>query len=328
MRISFAGGGTDVSPYPQERSGCVLSATISKYSFTSLKLLDSRMVKISSHGTQRAVVLSCVEEAVLDGEFDLAKTVLMEFSPQRGIDLFFRNDVPPRSGLGSSAAGFVSLIGAFDAAFGHRLTKHEIAELAFKIERERLKVRGGKQDQFASAYGGINFMEFNANGVEVKSLCIGRGTLNELEKNLVLVFTKEREKHGTDIIEDQTDSFRSGSSTVGGALDAAKQTAIEMKGCLLKGDLERFGQLLHKGWEEKKKYSTHITTPFIDGLYDAARKEGAIGGKITGAGGGGYMIFYCEPDREIAVRERLTQLGAIPVPFSFEFNGLESWKVE
>lgn len=328
VRISFAGGGTDVSPYPEEKGGCVLSATINKYSFTSLGIHDKGFIKLHSHDSPE-VMLQSVEDAVLDGNFDLAKTVLMEMKPEKGVDLFFRNDVPPRSGLGSSAAGFVSLLGAYAHAFGRKLSRKRIAELAFELERNRLKVKGGKQDQFASAYGGMNFIEFcGGNKVKVNRLNLSRGTLNELEKNMVLVFTSQRASHGTDIISDQTKSYVDGKSAVTSALDAAKEIALEMKSRLKEGDLEGFGKALGQGWAEKKKYSSLVSTPFIDSLYSEAIASGAIGGKITGAGGGGYMLFYCYPDKEIFVRNRLEELGAVPVPFSLEFKGLETWGVD
>ncbi len=327
VRISFAGGGTDVSPYPEEKGGCVLSATINKYSFTSLSLLDSRHIKMKSHGS-RELILNSVEEAVLDGNFDLAKSVIMEMRPERGLELFFRNDVPPRSGLGSSAAGFVSLLGAFTSAFGKKVSKDEIAQMAFELERNRLHVKGGKQDQYASAFGGLNFIEFKGKKVKVNPLNASKATISELEKNLVLVFTQERSRHGTDIIADQTKSYVERDEGVSFALDSAKQIAIEMKGCLKKGDLEQFGELLARGWAEKKKYSPHISNPFIDRLYSGAISAGAIGGKITGAGGGGYMVFYCHADREIMVKEKLESLGAKAVPFSFDFSGLQTWEVD
>lgn len=327
VRISFAGGGTDVSPYPEQKGGCVLSAAINKYSFTTLQQGKGTDIKLGSHD-RKELFLKSIEDAVLDGNFDLAKTVITEFNPDSGIELFFRNDVPPRSGLGSSAAGFVSLIGAFNAAFGKKLTRHEIAELAFDMERNRLKVKGGRQDQFASAYGGISFIEFSGNKTLVNPLKPGSGTLDELEKGLVLVFTGERKKDGTDIIAEQTNSLISGDRSVSAALDSAKQIAIDMRSALKSGDLEGFGNLLDQGWREKKKYGPSITTPFIDSLYSAAKGAGAIGGKITGAGGGGYMVFYCHSDRETFVREKLESLGAVNVPFSFDFKGLETWKTE
>ncbi|HLC79209.1 MAG TPA: GHMP kinase [archaeon] len=326
VRISFAGGGTDVSPYPEERGGCVLSATINQYSYTSLKAHGKNHIKLNSNESQ-GLILQSIEDIVLDGNFDLAKTVLLEMRPKSGMELFFRNDVPPRSGLGSSAAGFVSLLGAYAEAFGKKFSRHEIANLAFDLERNKLKVKGGKQDQFASAYGGVNFIEFKKGEVNVSPLNLSAPTLNELEKNMVLVFTSKRQNNGSDIISDQTKSYVGGEKGVSGALDAAKQITLEMKSALEKCDLEEFGGLLHKGWEEKKKYSQLISTPFIDKLYDAALVAGAIGGKITGAGGGGYMLFYCYPDKEIAVKEKLESLGARNVPFSLEFKGLETWRL-
>ncbi len=327
VRISLAGGGTDVSPYPQEHGGCVLSATINKYSFTSLKVTDSSFIKLDSHDSKE-LILQSVQDAVLDGNFDLAKSVLMEFQPSKGLELFFRNDVKPRSGLGSSGAGFVSILGAYGNAFGQHFSRHEIAELALELERKRLKVQGGKQDQFASAYGGINFIEFNGDTVHVRPMELTKGCKNELEKQLVLVYTRDRQTQGGDIIASQTQGYLDKKKGVLEAFHSTKQIALEMRECLKKNDLEGFGKLLHRGWTEKKKYSPLISNPFIDSLYDASQKAGAIGGKLTGAGGGGYMLFYCYPDREIKVREALEKAGATWIPFSFEFDGLQTWEVE
>tara|TARA_Y100000310_G_scaffold219097_1_gene220498 strand:- start:113 stop:1123 length:1011 start_codon:yes stop_codon:yes gene_type:complete len=327
VRISFAGGGTDVAPYSEEKGGCVVSTTINKYSYTSLSLTGSDKIKMNSHDSEE-LILKSFEDCIIDGQYDLAKCVLMEMQPTKGLELFFRNDVVPRSGLGSSAAAFVSLLGAFNEAFDLGKKKHELAQMAFDLERNRLKVKGGKQDQFASSYGGFNFIEFKNNEVKVSPLNMSRNTLNELEKSIVLVFTKPRETQGHDIISDQTKSLEQGNKDTINAFDAAKQNALEMKSALEKTDLEKFGMLLDSGWEEKKKYSKFITNQFIDKLYSEAKNAGAIGGKLSGAGGGGHMVFYCYPDKEIQVKEKLESLGAKIIPFSFESQGLESWSVK
>ena len=327
VRLSFAGGGTDVSPYPEEREGCVVSTTINKYSYTSLKITQDSQIKMNSHDSEE-LILKSFEDCVINGHYDLAKSVLMELKPKEGIECFFRNDVVPRSGLGSSAAAFVSLIGVFNNAFDLGKSKHEIAELAFDLERNRLKVKGGKQDQFASVNGGFNFIEFKKDEVIVNPLNLSESTLTELEKNMVLIFTKPREIEGHDIIVDQIKSVESKDKSVLDAFDSAKQIALQMKSDLNSGDLEGFGQLLDKGWTEKKKYSKYISNPFIDKLYKKAIEKGAIGGKISGAGGGGHMVFYCYPDKEIQVKETLVSLGATIIPFSFESKGLQTWSVK
>ncbi|MDO8428990.1 MAG: GHMP kinase [Candidatus Diapherotrites archaeon] len=327
VRISFAGGGTDVSPYPEEKGGCVLSSTIDKYSFTTLKWnKKSNVIRLDSTHSDE-VFLESIERAVFDGKYDLAKAVLLEIKPTQGLELFFRNDVPPKSGLGSSAAGFVSLLGAFNIALKQKLSIHEIAEMAFKLEREYLKVKGGKQDQFASAYGGINFIEFKKNETKVYPLKLKKEAIFELEKNLVMVYAADRNNRGQDVLKDQIKSVQTHKKQVMTALDESKQLAVEMKKALQKQKLNEFGELLHAGWMAKKKYSKFISTPFIDKLYTKARQAGALGGKITGAGGGGHMIFYCKPDTEIKVRKQLELMGAIPVPFAFEFQGLQTWNI-
>jgi len=326
VRISFAGGGTDVFPYSEEKGGCVISTSINKYSFTSLNINDSNSIKLGSN-THKDIILDLVEEVVLDGKFDLAKCVIAEMKPEKGMNLFFRNDVVPRSGLGSSAAAFVSLLGAFTKAYNKNWSKEEIAKMAFDFERNKLKINGGKQDQYASAIGGLNFIEFKENSVKVNPLNLTSGTMNELEKNIVLVFTQKRESQGNDILSDQINSVENKNKDVVSALDVAKQITINMKSALKNSDLEQFGRLLHEGWIEKKKYSKMVSNPFIDKLYEKAISVGAIGGKISGAGGGGHMIFYCYPDKEVKVQQKLESLGAKVIPFSFEFKGLQTWRV-
>ena len=258
----------------------------------------------------------------------LASVVKKMHRGAQGVDLRLRGDVPPRSGLGSSASAFVALIGIFNYILREtRMTDYEIAEMAYKLEREELGNKGGRQDQYAAVFGGLNFIEFRGNDfVRVNPVRMKRDHLLELEKNLILVHVMERKRSG-DIISDQVKSYVSGKREVVEALHAVKALAEETHRALRKGDLNRFGELLHEGWVQKKKFSPMITNRRLDRIYSLALKNGAIGGKINGAGGGGHMIFYCESGREEDVMRALTGAGAYVRSFSFDMQGLQTWEV-
>src|SRR5438093_3501943 len=294
LRLSFGGGGTDVSPYADTRGGCVLNATISRYVYGTLVPKSERSVGFRSfdYGT----VVYWTEEAHFgfDGEMDLAKGVLKRFEFDKlrsnGFDLFVHADAPPNSGLGSSSTFTVALIGLFRELLGLPITSGGMAKLAYEIERNDVGIKGGRQDQYAAAFGGFNFMEFHGEEVIVTPLRISEFVINELEYNLLLCFTGSRETQP--IIEDQMESTKQENAAPLAAMDKSKEIAMEMKDALLGGDLDRFGDMLHAGWLQKQKMAPGITTPRIDELYEEARKAGAIGGKITGAGGGGHMMLY------------------------------------
>jgi D-glycero-alpha-D-manno-heptose-7-phosphate kinase len=259
---------------------------------------------------------------------DLIKAVVKNMNTSgQGLNIFLRNDIPPKSGLGSSASCFVALIGLFDHMNQERkMTRHEIADMAYKLERAELGITGGYQDQYAAAFGGLNYIEFEGHHVRVNPIRIKKDHLMELEKHLVLAHISERGTSG-DIIKDQQKSYSEKKASVVDAMDMVKQAAEEMRTALIKGDLNRFGELLHEGWEAKKGFSPLITTPKIDQLYELARKHGAIGGKITGAGGGGHFLFFCSPNKEQIVREKLEQAGAKPLEFTLDNKGLQTWGV-
>lgn len=328
MRISFAGGGTDVSPYTEEHGGCVVSATINKYAWSSLELLDESQICLKDSHTE-TIKYDSVDDLEYGSPIDLLYAVVKSMhSGGEGLNLVLRGDVPPRSGLGSSAAAFVSVIGAFNHMRREsRMTDYEIAELAYKLEREELGNKGGRQDQYTSVFGGINFIEFMGDDfVRVNPLRIKRDYLLELEKNLILAYVMERSTSG-DIITDQVKSYVKGKKGVVDALHSVKGLAEETHRALRKGDLYRFGRLLHEGWVEKKKFTPLMTNDYIDKIYDVARRHGALGGKISGAGGGGHMIFYCESGREEDVARKLTEAGVMVRSFSFDMQGLATWEV-
>jgi len=328
LRISFAGGGTDVPPYPEREGGCVLNATIDNYAWGSLRPREDGRIRIES--IDLGILLDCPvdSELVLDGQLDLVKATIVRLQAQnsRGFDVFLHSDVPPGSGLGSSSALIVGLVGLVKEFKSLPMTDYEIAHLAYVIEREDLQIKGGHQDQYAASFGGFNFIEFYGEQVIVNPLRIHQDTVNELEHNLLLCYTgtTRRSDH---IIEDQTKRFEEKQEDALKALRDQKQLAIDMKNALLGRRLPDFADLLHSAWESKKNLSPRISNTVIDEMYETARKTGAIGGKITGAGGGGYMLLYCEFEKKHKVADAMKKLGATTTEFAFESRGLQTWRI-
>ncbi len=328
LRISFVGGGTDVPPYVEERGGVVLSATIDKYAYGSLRLRDDPNITVQSLDYD-IVAKYHLDDLQYDGELDLVKAVIknMNNGHKQGLDFFIHSDAPPGSGLGSSSTMVVALIGLIKHWQRLPLTNYEIAELAYRIERKDLGIRGGMQDQYAAVFGGFNFMEFGPSAVIVNPLRVDTETINELEYNLLLCYTG-RTRLSANIITTQVDAYVRREAEVLSAMDELKKITIEMKNALLQGRLTDFGLLLHQAWINKKKMARQITNSTIDTLYDTARKHGALGGKILGAGGGGYLLLYCEFDKKHSVAEELEKLGGQVVEFTFEHRGLQTWEVK
>jgi D-glycero-alpha-D-manno-heptose-7-phosphate kinase len=328
LRVSFAGGGTDVPPFPQTEGGCVLSAAINKYAFGTLCPRENGQIRIESLDFGLSIEYDLQTELTYDGKLDMAKAAIRNLGGQScsGFDLFLHTDVPPGSGLGSSSTLMVTLVGLLKEFKNLPLTNYQIAELAYTLERTELNIKGGLQDQYAATFGGFNFIEFCDNHVIVNPLRISQDTINELEHNLLLCFTGTTRVSGS-IISDQTERYeRSEKDTVMG-LRAQKQLALELKDDLLRARLDDFGDRLNTAWEYKKKLSPKISNPTIDEIYSEARKAGALGGKIMGAGGGGFMLFYCRFDKKHKIAERLKQMGVSLSDFAFEAHGLQTWRV-
>ena len=307
LRLSFGGGGTDVSPYADTHGGCVLNATISRYVYGTLVPKSERSIGFRSFDYGTVVYWTEEEHFQFDGQMDLVKGVLKRFELDKfrtdGFDLFVHADAPPGSGLGSSSTFTVALIGLFRELLGLPITSNGMAQLAYDIERNDVGIKGGRQDQWAAAFGGFNFMEFNGEEVVVTPLRLSEYLINELEYNLILCFTGSRESQP--IIDSQMESAKQEKRTARRDGPGKGDRLRNEKGAS-RGDLDRFGEMLHEGWVRKEKMAKGITTPRIDELYEEARKAGAIGGKITGAGGGGHLLLYCPFNKRHIVRERLS----------------------
>ena len=328
LRISFAGGGTDVSPYPEERGGAVLNATINRFAYaTLLAQSGGGSTKVHSLDFDVEAEYRAPQDFVFNGELDLVKAVLRHFHrADSEFEIFLHSDAPPRTGLGSSSTMTVALAALFQRFLRLPLTTYEVAELAYRIERIELGDPGGRQDQYAAAFGGFNFIEFSARSTVVNPLRIDPEVLNELAYRLMLCYTGVT-RYAGQIIESLTCAYRSGRRETVEALDHTKQLALDMKKELLTGNLDAMGRLLHEGWEAKKRFTEAVSNPAIDRFYDRARAAGALGGKLTGAGGGGDLLLFCDFRRRQEVAKAVSAAGGRIVDFAFCPEGVQSWNV-
>ena len=331
LRIGLAGGGTDVSPYSDLYGGAILNASISMFAYASIEPREKGKVILQS--IDRNVAQEYDSRSALDtnGELSLIKAICNRISKDygplpQGFKLTTSVDAPSGSGLGSSSTLVVAVVGAFTEWLGLPLGEYDIAHLAYEIERIDMKMAGGKQDQYAATFGGINFMEFSdGDKVIVNPLRIKADYLRELEHNLVLYYTGTS-RLSSAIITHQVENVRLKKEEPIQAMHELKEQAVRMKEALLKGNFGILGELLDFGWQHKKKISDNITNPVIDDIYTTALQAGATGGKLSGAGGGGFMCFYCPGNTRHAVIKALTPFGGEFRRYQFEENGLTVWK--
>lgn len=330
LRISFGGGGTDVPPYCDEKGGAILNATINRYAYATIGTTDDNRFTVRSLDYDATVSYDINDSFIYDGQLDLAKGVLDYFRRKNGfkngLEVYLHNDAPPGSGLGSSSAITVALITSIKEYLREPLDSYQIAELAYQIERVDVGIKGGKQDQYASAFGGFNFIEFKDNVTVVHPLRLRQDILCELEYSLVFAYIGGQHFSGQ-ILEKQINNYRNRQQKAVNAMDKLKDLAYDIKNALLRGEYRKFGELLEESWHCKKDMAEGISNPWIDEVYDEARKAGALGGKISGAGGGGFMFFYCDPRRKFAVQERIKKVGAQLVNFSFTKEGAQAWTI-
>lgn len=300
--------------------------------YATLRPREDGVATVQSLDYGEQVDFEVEEPIVLDGRLDLPKAaiarVLGHGGARRstGFDLFLHSSAPPGSGLGSSSAVVVAVIALVASHLAIDLTPHEVAELATRLEREDLGIPGGLQDQYAAAFGGFNFMEFHARRVVVYPLRVRDSTVHELEHNTLLAYTGHA-RVSDHIIEDQVRRFEHGEPDSTTALRAQKEIAHAMKEALLRGEVADFGALLGEAWTQKRRMSDRIATPLIDEAVEVALRSGALGAKVTGAGGGGHMVFVCEFERKHVVAERLLGLGLSVSEFTFSREGVTTWQV-
>ena len=332
LRIGLAGGGTDVSPYSDQYGGAILNATINKFAYASILPKDDGKIIFRAVDRKEIVSVAACKELELDGKLDLLKgiynRIIKQYHPSPlSFELITCVDAPPGSGLGSSSTLVTAVIGAFVEWLQLPLGEYDIARLAYQIERIDLNYAGGKQDQYAATFGGINFMEFYAEDkVIVNPLRIKNEVLKELAFSLVLYYTGTSRLSSTIIAKQQNNISRNSPKPME-AMHRTKKMTILMKEALLKNELNTMGEILKTGWEFKKQMAAGISNPAIDEIYQAALLSGASGGKISGAGGGGFMFFYCPGNTRYEVIETLHKFGGSIHPFQFTEKGLTSWTI-
>ncbi|MGB4205965.1 MAG: dehydrogenase [Bacteroidales bacterium] len=332
LRLGLAGGGSDVAPYSDLYGGAILNATINMYAYATIIPRNDGKIVLNSYDSKQSIELKAEKTLAINGKLDLHKgvynRVIKDYVHKPlAFELTTFVDAPPGSGLGTSSTMVVSILGAFTEWLKLPLGEYDIARLAYEIERIDLGMAGGKQDQYAATFGGVNFMEFfKDNKVIVNPLRIRSTYLNELSYSLILFYT-ETSRLSSKIIEQQVKNVLHNKVESIEAMHQLKNQAIMMKEALLKGDLDEMGHILDFGWHYKKQMADDITNEQLDHIYETARKAGASGGKISGAGGGGFMIFYCPENTRVKVIQELEKLGGRVRRYEFTTMGLSTWTV-
>jgi D-glycero-alpha-D-manno-heptose-7-phosphate kinase len=332
LRIGLAGGGTDVSPYSDIYGGAILNASISLYAHANIQPIEENAIIVQAWDRHEEQRFEWNNKLPIDGKLDLLKGVYNRIQhdygvPLTGFKLSTYVDAPAGSGLGTSSTLVVAIIGAFAEMLRLPLGEYDIAHYAYNIERNDLKLAGGKQDQYAATFGGVNYMEFyEGDKVIVNPLRIRQQYLNELENNLVLYFTSTSRESAT-IINEQVKNVNEKNEKSIEAMHQLREQARMMKEAILKGRLHEIGEILDFGFEQKRQMAQNISNTSIDEIYSTAKKAGATGGKISGAGGGGFMTFYCPGNCRYKVIEELEKFGGQHKNYQFTQQGLNSWTV-
>lgn len=335
MRIGLAGGGTDVSPYSDIYGGAILNATLSLYAHATIEPLDDGTIILQGVDRKEEQRFEAGVESgslPIDGKLDLLKGVYNRIRKEygwtgKGFRLSTFVDAPAGSGLGTSSTLVVAIIGVFVEMLKLPLGEYDVAHLAYDIERKDLLMAGGRQDQYAATFGGVNYMEFYKDDkVIVNPLRVKQQYLFELENNLLLYYTATS-RESARIIEVQSRNVVDKKESSIEAMHQLKHQAVLMKEALLRGRIHEIGEILDFGFRQKQRMAEGISNPFIDDIYERAKKAGATGGKISGAGGGGFMTFYCPAISKYRVMEVLSGLGGHCQPYAFTGHGMTAWTV-
>jgi D-glycero-alpha-D-manno-heptose-7-phosphate kinase len=320
VRISFGGGGTDLASYYERHGGMVISASINKYFYTILEMREDDRIQIISSDLQLSQTVRDFYDLKLGEGLDIPVSVIKHFNIQRGMNLFMASEVPPGTGLGSSGTVCVNLVNLFNSLEHMKMPKQEIAETAYRIGHDELGMPIGKQDEYAASFGGLNVFHFSKDGVTIEPLELSREIRKRLEEDIMLFFTG-RTRDSSKILSSQDRGGREDQGEVIQSLHNIKRLGYEIKAAITDGDLRRFGELMAQAWENKKRLAKGITNERIDNLYRIAIENGAIGAKLTGAGGGGYLMLFCEKPNQKKVREVLSAQGLKQMDFKFDMHG-------
>jgi D-glycero-alpha-D-manno-heptose-7-phosphate kinase len=330
LRLSFCGGGSDRMPYAAEHGGIVVTTTVARHALARVRAIPNPVIRLRSWDYGLVLTYEVDDPLDFDGRLDLVKACIQRFRQapgfhHSGLEVLLQTQAPPCTGLGGSSAVVVALISAFDLWLQLGLSRYEIADLAYRIEHLDVGNPGGLQDQYISTFGGFNVIEIHGeDDVVVRPLRLDPDLVTELERNSLLVYTGHP-RTSADIVTSQVTRYQDGDEQVTSALDRMKGLTSDASAALLTGDITALGELLHEVWEFKKTSATAVTTPLIDRMYSEARRLGAIGGKLSGAGGGGFMYLICPTNRRRAVASRLGELGAVISPVTFEASGASAW---
>ena len=330
LRLGLAGGGTDLLTYSSQHGGAVLNVTIDRYAFASIRARDDGKVHFDACDLGREEIFAAtptLPESTLLLHRGVYERMVRDFHGGEPLPISVTTavDAPMGSGLGSSSALVVALIEAYRTYLDLPLARYDVAHLAYEIERVDLGLAGGRQDQYSAAFGGINFLEFLRDGeVIVNPLRFSEGVVNELESSLVVAFSGQSRASDA-IIRQQTDGLVSHTSEVLDAMHQLRQDAIDMKRAILLGDIAGVAELLERSWIAKKRTAPGVSSPMIEKLEILARASGAIGAKVSGAGGGGFMMFVVPTERRYRLISALNEQGAMAYPVKFTERGSESW---
>jgi len=323
VRISFGGGGSDLTHYFAGDGGAVINTTISLYSHATMRIRQDKKVVVHSRDLGASLYADSLAAALArKGSFGLIQALLKAIHPEFGFELYLNSDFPMNSGLGGSAVVSAAILGCFNQFRQDKWDLHELAELAFQAERLYLGVAGGWQDQYATVFGGFNFMEFRMDQNIVHPLRIHSDILLELEESLVLCDTGKPHDSG-DIHQDQHQHMQQ--ESVREKVKSNVDLTYRMRNHLLRGRLLKFGESMHEAWQFKRQFSSKISNKYLDDIYDSALRAGAIGGKLLGAGGGGFFLFYAPPFQKYTLIDYLESQGLKVRPFRFEQDGLRAW---
>lgn len=325
VRLSFSGGGSDLTYYFVDRPGAVLSTTVALYSHATLIPRADNEINIYSEDLGTHERYGSLIELLKGESRGLLSSAVSVIKPSFGFDLYVRSDFPVGSGLGGSSAVATAVVAAFNEMRLDHWTTYEVAELAFQAERVCFGIAGGWQDQYASAFGGFNLIELGGEKNLVHAIRMEPATLNELEECLILCDTQIKHDSG-ELHTKQRESFSHQDKA--GNVEEMVDLCRKMHKHLIRGELLDFGRSLGKGWEIKRRLSAGISSETLDAIHKAALKEGALGGKLMGAGGGGFFMFFVQPQYRQRVTQKLRAMGCRISSFRFETEGVTSWRTK
>jgi len=333
LRLGLAGGGTDVSPYSELYGGNVLNAAIDMYAYCTIMTRNDGEVEFHAADLGESWTSTAENKLTLEEPLMLHKAIynriVREFNGGEplAIKVTTDADAPPGSGLGTSSTMVVAILRAYQELLKLPLGEYDLAQLAYDIERKDCRLAGGKQDQYAATFGGFNFMEFFADDrVIVNPLRIRVEIINEIECSMLLYFTG-RSRESANIIKDQIHSAESGDDKSLQAMHRVRRSAVEMKEALLKADITTMAAILGRSWQAKRDMAQSISNPLIDEIYERALGAGALSAKISGAGGGGFMMLFVEPTSKLDVIAALSELEGSFYRFHFTKEGAQGWSV-